>query len=71
MAYVGDDVIDLPAMEQIGLPIAVADAEPAVQDAAAWTTHRRGGRGAVREAIEHMLDASDLLSDARRRYGAF
>ena len=57
MAYVGDDVIDLPAMEQIGLPIAVADAHPKVRAFARWVTSRPGGNGAVREVCDQILKA--------------
>lgn len=57
MAYVGDDVIDLPAMEQVGLPIAVADAHARVRAFARWVTKRPGGDGAVREVCDHILEA--------------
>jgi 3-deoxy-D-manno-octulosonate 8-phosphate phosphatase (KDO 8-P phosphatase) len=62
IAYIGDDVIDLPVMKQVGLAIAVADAHPFVQHHAHWTTHHQGGRGAVREACEMLLHAQDLLA---------
>lgn len=67
-AYVGDDWPDLPAMARAGYPIAVADAEAAVLEAAAFTTTRHGGRGAVREAIEHLLSAQGLLERALAHY---
>lgn len=60
-AYVGDDFIDLPAMRQAGLAIAVADAHPLVQQHAHWTTSARGGRGAAREVCEFILDSQDKL----------
>ncbi len=56
-AYVGDDLIDLPAFSKVGYPIAVADAVAEVKDAAMFVTHARGGQGAAREAIEHILKA--------------
>lgn len=60
-AYVGDDFIDLPAMRQVGLAIAVADAHPLVQQHAHWTTKARGGRGAAREVCEFILESQGKL----------
>ena len=54
-AYVGDDVNDLPPMERVGLPVAVADAVPEVRKAAKWITSRRGGDAAVREVCDAIL----------------
>jgi YrbI family 3-deoxy-D-manno-octulosonate 8-phosphate phosphatase len=49
VAYVGNDINDLPCLEIVGLPIVVADAHPDVRSHAAYRTRARGGRGAVRE----------------------
>lgn len=68
-AHVGDDWPDLPAMRACGLPIAVADAEPEVLDAAGFVTPRPGGRGAVRDAVMHLLARNDQLAEAAHRYG--
>lgn len=57
-AYVGDDLPDLPAMQAVGFAIAVADAEPAVRQAAHWATPRSGGRGAVRDVADLLLASS-------------
>ncbi len=57
VAYTGDDVIDLPAMVHVGLPIAVADAHIEVKNYAVWTTENRGGQGAVREVCEFIMQA--------------
>lgn len=54
-AYVGDDLIDLPALLRCGYPIAVADAVEQVREVARYTTTAPGGKGAAREAIEHIL----------------
>lgn len=54
-AFVGDDLIDLPAMACAGVGIAVRDAEPAVLAAADWVTERCGGQGAVREVCDLLL----------------
>jgi len=64
VAYVGDDIIDLPVMLQAGFAIAVADAHPLVVEHAHWVTGRNGGRGAVREACDLLLAAHGRLSDA-------
>ncbi len=57
IAFVGDDLIDLPIMQRIELPIAVADAHKLVRETALWTTEARGGQGAVREVCEALLKA--------------
>lgn len=55
VAYVGDDLPDLPVLAQCGLGAAPADAVEAVRRAAAVVLTRRGGRGAVRELVELIL----------------
>ncbi len=57
VAFIGDDLPDVPVMQQVGLAIAVANAVPEVKQAAHYVTTRTGGRGAVREAIELILKA--------------
>lgn len=57
--YIGDDLPDLPVLQRIGLPIAVADACADVRASAIWTTRAAGGCGAVRELIERLLRAKD------------
>jgi len=66
-AFVGDDWGDLPAMEVAGYPVAVADAHAQVCSRAAWTTTRPGGRGAVREVVDHLINAKGLMDEALRR----
>jgi 3-deoxy-D-manno-octulosonate 8-phosphate phosphatase (KDO 8-P phosphatase) len=56
VACVGDDLADLPVLEQVAYPIAVADGAAEVRRVARYVTQAAGGRGAVREAIEHLLD---------------
>jgi 3-deoxy-D-manno-octulosonate 8-phosphate phosphatase (KDO 8-P phosphatase) len=56
-AFVGDDVIDLPAMRKCGLAIAVKNARPEVKAEAHWTTAHAGGDGAARDAVEFILKA--------------
>lgn len=61
IAYIGDDVVDLPVMQQVGMAIAVQDAHPFVIQHADYVTACGGGRGAAREAIEFILQAQQLL----------
>lgn len=68
MAYLGDDWPDLPALRRVGYPMATADACDPVKAAAKWVTKRHGGNGAVRDAVEHILDAKGLLSKALGLY---
>lgn len=63
-AFVGDDLVDLPVMRACGLSVAVADADPRVVAAADWCTTQRGGRGAVREVCEMLLEARGVLDAA-------
>ena len=63
IAYVGDDVIDLPVMRQCGLAIAVANAREQVKAAAHYITPHAGGYGAGRDAIDFILDAKGILND--------
>lgn len=60
VAYVGDDVNDLPVLEAVGLAVAVADAARVVRQVSHYVTHRRGGEGAVREVCELLLAARRL-----------
>jgi len=57
IAYVGDDVNDLPALECVGLPCSVVDGARAAREAAAYVTARRGGDGAVREVCDLIMAA--------------
>ncbi len=61
IAYVGDDVVDLPIMRRVGLSIAVADAHPLARHHSHWQTHSPGGRGAAREVCEFIMEAQDAL----------
>jgi 3-deoxy-D-manno-octulosonate 8-phosphate phosphatase (KDO 8-P phosphatase) len=55
MAFMGDDLVDLPAMALVGLGMTVADAHPLVRQRAGWTSAYPGGGGAVREACDALL----------------
>ena len=57
VAMMGDDLPDLAAMDRVGLALAPANAVAEVKRAAHWVARRRGGDGAVREAVEMLLKA--------------
>jgi len=67
-AYLGDDVVDLPALRRVGLAAAVGDAVPEVQDAADWVAAAPGGRGAVRELVEFILASQGRWEAALQRF---
>ena len=63
-AYLGDDWVDAGPMQLVGLPMAVADAQPEIAELALWRTRAAGGQGAVREAIRFILSARQRLEAA-------
>ncbi|SKA71899.1 KdsC family phosphatase [Desulfobaculum bizertense] len=63
VAYVGDDWIDAGPMRQVGLPIAVNNAQPEICELASLVLSRPGGQGAVREALRFILDAQGRLEE--------
>jgi len=67
-AYVGDDVVDLPVMQHVGLAIAVQDAHDFVIKHAHWQTPKCGGKGAARDACELIMDAQDNLQKTLDSY---
>jgi 3-deoxy-D-manno-octulosonate 8-phosphate phosphatase (KDO 8-P phosphatase) len=70
VAYMGDDLPDLPLMTRAGLPAAVPDAVGPVKDAAVFISTRPGGLGAVRELVEFILKAQDRWDEAVSRFKA-
>ena len=69
-AMVGDDFPDLAILRKTGFPVAVGDAAEEVKAASALVTTRRGGRGAVREAIEHLLKSRGEWEQVVSRAGS-
>ncbi|MDX1609341.1 MAG: HAD hydrolase family protein [Halofilum sp. (in: g-proteobacteria)] len=67
-AYVGDDVVDLPAMRGVALGIAVADADAFTRRHADHVTRAAGGAGAAREVCELVMAARGTLESSLRRY---
>jgi 3-deoxy-D-manno-octulosonate 8-phosphate phosphatase (KDO 8-P phosphatase) len=68
LAYVGDDIIDLPVMRACGLAIATANARPQVKEMAHFTTSNPGGHGAGRDAIDFILNARGVLDQVIEEY---
>lgn len=68
IAYIGDDLIDLPIMKQVGFSVAVADAVSEVKEIADYVTNISGGHGAVREAIEFVLKAQGRWDNIIKNY---
>lgn len=68
IAYLGDDVVDLPVMQKVGLAIAVQDAHAFVLEHSHWQTPRPGGRGAARDACEMLLEARGVLQQELETY---
>lgn len=67
-AYIGDDIPDLPLIQRVGLGVTVADAHPAVKEIADWQTEHSGGRGAVRELCDLILNAQNKMDLAITGY---
>lgn len=70
VAYMGDDLTDLVVMKRVGFAIAVANARPELLRAAHYVTTKAGGDGAVREAIELILEAKGVWGEILEKYGA-
>jgi len=68
IAYVGDDVVDLPVMCKVGLSVAVQDAHALVKKHAHWITEHNGGRGAGRDVCELILEAHGKLQPMLNSY---
>jgi 3-deoxy-D-manno-octulosonate 8-phosphate phosphatase (KDO 8-P phosphatase) len=68
IAYVGDDLPDVPSIRYAGLGIAVADAPEEVREAADYVTSVPGGRGAVREVVELLPKNTSRWEETIRRY---
>lgn len=68
IAYMGDDVVDLPLLRRVGLAIAPPNAVPEVLEHAHVVTAKSGGNGAVREVIELLLKIQGRWDDLMQRY---
>ncbi|NNF28608.1 MAG: HAD hydrolase family protein, partial [Gemmatimonadetes bacterium] len=68
VAFLGDDLPDLPAMRRVGLPAAVRNAVPEIVEVALWKGTRAGGHGAAREFSEAILRGRGVWKDLVERY---
>jgi len=68
IAYIGDDLPDIPVMRKVGLPIAVQNAVVEVKQCCFHVTRATGGHGAIREAIDWILDLRGDKSDVYNRF---
>ncbi len=68
LAYVGDDIIDLPVMRKVGLAIATANAREQVKSSAHYVTPLAGGQGAGRDAVDFILTARGVLESTIETY---
>ena len=69
VAYVGDDLTDVPIMRRVGLAIATANARPEVKRVAHYVTQARGGEGAIREVGELLLQTQGYWREILEHYG--
>jgi len=68
IAYMGDDLQDLPVLRRAGFSAAPADAAAEVRRCVDWVSSKAGGRGAARELIEHVLQLQGVWADAVAEY---
>lgn len=68
VAYVGDDLMDIPLLRRVGFGAAVANAADDVKQYAAYVTKKTGGSGAVREVIEYLLKGAGKWDELMKRY---
>lgn len=68
VAYIGDDVLDLPVVVRAGFGVAVANAVDELKQHADYVTTREGGSGAVREVVEYILKATGRWEELMQRY---
>ncbi len=68
VAYIGDDIVDLPILHRVGFSATVADAVPEVLPCVDYITSRPGGGGAVREVCDLLVRASGQWDELTKRY---
>lgn len=68
IAYIGDDVVDIPVLRQVGVALAVQDAVDEVKAIAHYVTAQPGGKGAVREIVQLILKTQNLWARVMERY---
>ncbi len=66
--FIGDDLVDLPALRRAGLAVCPSDAHPAVRKICHWVTRAPGGRGVFREVVDRVLEAQGLARDVLEHF---
>lgn len=66
--FIGDDLVDIPLLKQVGFPIVVADGAPEAKEYALYVTTAPGGKGAVREVCNLLLRAGGKWDEILRKY---
>ena len=69
-AFMGDDILDLPALKKVGYPMAVADAAIEVLETAEFVSEAKGGQGAARQAVEHILRGQGKWDAVLKEFGS-
>ena len=68
VAFVGDDLVDIPVLKRVGFSAAVPDAVPEVKEIVDYVTRKNGGDGAVREICELLLKAQNTWKKVTEKY---
>lgn len=68
IAFIGDDIIDIPVMKRVGFAASVGDAVQEVKEVAHYVSGKPGGRGAVRDVIEYILRSGGLWEGVTGKY---
>ncbi len=68
IAFIGDDIVDIPLLKRVGFSVAVVDASEDVKKCVDYITQKKGGDGAVREVCELILRAQGNWVDVAKRY---
>lgn len=68
VAYIGDDLTDIPVMRRVGFAVAVKDSVEEVKQFAHYITDKKGGRGAIREVVELILKSQEKWDDIIKKY---
>ncbi len=68
VAFVGDDVVDLPIMLDVGLAVTVPQGHKLVKEHAHWTTHNEGGNGAARDVCELLMSSQDTYDKVMQQF---
>jgi len=66
--FIGDDIMDLPILRKVGIPVCVADAVEEVKEVCTYITQKNGGQGAVREVVDKLLKLRGEYEKAIERF---